>query len=504
MRKLINLPKNEEFFGQYGHLLPRIKLSKNFSQVISAMTEIGVIWNGIYLNVVQFLPTWAFIFATVGSILGTVVLEGGINVFIPQSVKNVIYFRVKGIQFAMSIFVWLTSIILIGACAKLSFDGSKFIVESVISGPEVKSVVPLYDRMNTKNSEIKSNYNNDKSVIESTHNAEITAVNASYLSKIEKKKEHIQKYERKEKSSGKSYRSTKDRDKAEIASLRAKSAAEIAVIEKAKGKKLATLLDKKNSDIDKNELSENRSIAKTENKNESLIKKSKDKIDSYGLGLGVFTLICLGVFILMTIVEEIIKKGSGIEEVAIQEEGDFKDNFLVGWWKAVTYRFSNFQRILIQRFENNTSPPPEPGKPPILYDKSATRNEIIKMYKQNKAAAQNLKAEEEYFTAEYPVGSPLPYSPTKPKKSRGNKPSKPTKPNPTKATITYAGINNEIPPREYTYSKVTSLISKHKDRVYELNQKARNKDLTKRDQTALDNNKMRRDYWLRRIKEFHE
>ncbi len=95
------------------------------------------------------------------------------------------------------------------------------------------------------------------------------------------------------------------------------------------------------------------------------------------------------------------------------------------------------------------------------------------------------------------------YSPTATHEISGIDPTTSTLSKPTKDTITYAGIHNEIEPREYTYSKVNSLISKHRKRVAEAKVALKN-GAGKREQNALENNQMRLQYWQNRIHEFFE
>jgi len=229
----------------------------------------------------------------------------------------------------------------------------------------------------------------------------------------------------------------------------------------------------------------------------------------------------------------VIKKGSGMEEVAVPTQFDFEDGVLASAWEAISERVETFCRTIIQNFANRTAPPPKPVKPPIVFDKSEAQKRVVKvefeqpneqpkitfppisenMYDKkerrrkvgftfggsSKKKVQNLAIEE---------SSPSrTYSPTKTHSATvgigGIKPTNSAKTKPTKKTITYAGIYNEIEPREYTYSKVTSLISKHKKRIRELKEAVRVGG-NEREKKGLSNNQMRLEYWERRIKEFFE
>jgi hypothetical protein len=101
-------------------------------------------------------------------------------------------------------------------------------------------------------------------------------------------------------------------------------------------------------------------------------------VENYGMGLGWFTIICLCLFILMAIIIEVIKKGSGIEETAAPTQFDFEENIFVAAWQAFSERVETFFRTIIQNFANNTPPPPEPITPPILYDTSSAKQQIVK------------------------------------------------------------------------------------------------------------------------------
>ena len=278
----------------------------------------------------------------------------------------------------MCVFFFLTVIILIGASGALSFNGAKEIVENLTNPPEVKSTAHIEQTRADRLNGITTNYTNDATATAARYDSEIVAISASYDAKTEKQQERLKKYKRREKKKGESYRSTKDRILAEIASINAKKAEKTAALQAKKGKELAALQSNKTAALNETETTYKNDVGEVKDHNQKAVAKSEKKVANYGLGLGWFTIICLCLFILMAIIIEVIKKGSGIEETAAPTQYDFEENILVSAWQAISERVETFFRTIIQNFANNTPPPPEPITPPILYDTSNAKNEIVK------------------------------------------------------------------------------------------------------------------------------
>jgi len=377
MKSFKTLPTNGDFFARYANLVPTLYKVGYLSQTVSGLTEIGIIYSIAYARLYSFFPLPATItLAVLASLIGMGLLEVGLRKFVPYGVRAFLYKRCKGLDLAMSIFILLTTSALLYASGILSFKNSHEIIESFEPEPEQKNTKEATVNYNTERERILLIYRSDSSTIAQTYNTQINAKNTEYQSLISVKEKDIERYERKEKRTGESYKTKKIMIGKAIKQLEANRDAQIVSLEIEKGKELKTLLMAKNKDIGQEKKILQKQMSSVENFNKKEQDKADNKIKKYGGGLGWFTVFCLFVFVLSVVLDEIHKKGSGIEIKILPSQYDFSTSIVAEFLNAVSNKVQYKLRSRIARLEENTPPPPLPIAPTGLYDLSKLKQDI--------------------------------------------------------------------------------------------------------------------------------
>lgn len=370
MKIRFSLPSNEAFFSRYATLTPTLIKLGILAQIISGLTEIGIFYTIIYSKVVDFNPSFACVGATIGAILGTLFLELGLRKFTPYSIRAFISKRFKGLDLVMTVLILIINVVLLFASGLLSFNGSKELVEIVKTEPKIASTDKITSRLDLELGSIISNYKSDSAAISKRYKNQLGAKEVEYLMLIEQERNLYYQLKLKEQNDEVSYRSKKSTIRNRIKKLEVEKAKTLARLETEKAQKLELLLERKHKDITELKGKSRTEIAKIESSNEIVVSRSRSKTHAYGLGLGWFTIICLFIFILSVAVDEIHKKGSGIEIISLPSQYDLSPSIWSELLEAINYRISFIIRSKIAVFASKTPPPPIPQPPPMLYNLS--------------------------------------------------------------------------------------------------------------------------------------
>ena len=368
MKLHFTLPTNNDFFNRYANLIPTLSKLGIISQLISALTEVGIIYSIILSRVYEIAPNNAELLATVGAIIGTAFLEIGLRKFTPYSIKAFLYQRFSGLDLAMTIFILLVCIGLFFGSAALSFNGSKELVKIATPTPQEQNTDKTDLVHQDKKQELRAVFVSDSATIANGYLKQIEAEKNRYTSLIEQQQSNLNRYTRKEQRSGLSYTTKKETIRGQIAAIKAEQAAIIANKETLQATELKALTTNRKIElkaVDSLYLTDITAI-KTANQN------TKDKAESttlfYGNGLAWFTIICLCVFLFSVIIEEIHKKGSGIEQIALPNQYYFSESVLSDFINMLSDKVNFKLRNKIQNYALATPPPPVPIAPPNLYD----------------------------------------------------------------------------------------------------------------------------------------
>jgi len=368
MKIQFTLPTNNDFFNRYATLIPTLSKLGIISQIISAFTEIGIIYSIILSRVYEIAPNNAELLATIGAIIGTAFLEIGLRKFTPYSIKAFLYQRFKGLDLAMTIFILLVCIGLFCGSATLSFSGSKELVKIASPTPMEETTTATDSTYNNKKRELIALFVSDSATIANGYIKQIRAETIKYNSLIVKQQSDLNQYNRKEQRTGLSYTTRKETIRGKMASLQAEQATKIAAFEALQAKELKNLTSSRKNDLKAIERLYLSQISKIDNTNALAIEKSESTTIFWKwFGMG-FTIICLCVFLFSVIIEEIHKKGSGINQIAVPNQYHFSESVLSDFFNMVADKVNFKLRSKIQTLAEATPPPPIPLAPPNLYD----------------------------------------------------------------------------------------------------------------------------------------
>jgi len=210
MKIHFTLPTNNDFFNRYANLIPTLSKLGVITQLISALTEVGIIYSIILSRVVEIAPNNAEVLATIGAIIGTAFLEIGLRKFTPYSIKAFLFQRFNGLDLAMTVFILMVCTGLFIASATLSFSGSKELVRIATPTPQEQSTDKTDLANKDKKQELRTVFVSDSATIANGYLKQIEAEKSRYNSLIDQQQSNLKRYQRKEQRTGLSYTTKKE------------------------------------------------------------------------------------------------------------------------------------------------------------------------------------------------------------------------------------------------------------------------------------------------------
>lgn len=384
MKIRYSLPNDQGFFNRYATLVPTLFKLGFIAQLISALTEIGIIYAIIYASLNEFWPKMAPAVAGAGAIIGAGLLEIGLRKFVPYSVRAVLFRRFSGLDLVMSIFILTVAAGLLFASGSLSFKGAKNMVEAIAPDLKERTTAAADSLYQAAQTSTHREWRRDSAAITDRYTRQIKSRRAAWESKVKLGWRDYYKYKSLEKSTGQSYASRKQSVRAKIAQTEADRDVDLAALEDRQAAELTAALDRSRVAID--DARQKWTAGKTEIAafNLKQADKAENKVDRYGGGLAWFTILCLCVFVCSIILHEVYHKGAKIEERAEPTPYHFQQSILADFSQAVGNKWQYFARSLIQRLEEKTPPPPLPTAPSALYDFDGLEQQKLKIvYRQD-------------------------------------------------------------------------------------------------------------------------
>ena len=173
---------------------------------------------------------------------------------------------------------------------------------------------------------------------------------------------------KKEQRTGQRYETQKERTRDKINALESEQAAKIAELETAKAGEMSAATQRKAGDLDRITAAHSATTADINGQNANARSKSEIRVKTYGSGLAWFTLIFHFVLILAVALDEMHKKGSGIEQVAQPNQYHFSESIGAAFWNTVSDKWNYHARTTIKKWADKTPAPPRPSDPPTLYE----------------------------------------------------------------------------------------------------------------------------------------
>lgn len=349
MRIFSTLPGNTDFFHRYAGIIPTLHRSGYLAQVISFLTEIGIIYSIVYQSVANFFPARAEVLAYAGALIGAGFLEVGLRKFLPFGVRQILYRRYRGLDRIMTLFILSGATLLLLTSGVLSFRGSRDLVDWAAPTPVLETTVAADSLADEHRQDARARYRRDS-----------LAVAERYAARLAVEATRLEGYEAREARTGLSYATRKQSIRERMAGLREEQAAALAQVWENHATQLAAIDQARDSTATVITLA-----------NDQLVADSRRKIATYGGSLGWFTVICLLVLVISVVLHEVYRKGSAIEETAQPGQYTFAPAVWREAWDALAERGHYLLRSRITAFADGTPAPPLPAAVKPLYDQSA-------------------------------------------------------------------------------------------------------------------------------------
>ena len=372
MKILTSLPSNKEFFDTYAPLSGTITWAGIFAQLVSGLTEFGIIYTGSQhaLDPLH-LGVWTKFISLAVAILGTATIELGLRQTFPKAIDSILYSRWKDLHLPISFFVWLLSLVLLITSGLLSFKNSYVIVENFTPEVSLQTTHTIDSSYLSEQNKIRASYINDSLLIEKTSLTKQESTINSFDKKIASERQAIIGYENKEARTNKSYATRKDRIRQKIADLEADKAMEISQLTNEKNNTLVTLRSNNKKELAKVKENHTKEITKVDRVNKEAQSGRTALVNNYGGGLGWFTVVCLFIFAVSVILDRIYRKGAGIKETIQIESYDFRPSASKEWFYSIRERINYLMHHKVKLFADKTPAAPLPAQPGVVYDLSA-------------------------------------------------------------------------------------------------------------------------------------
>lgn len=366
MKSFLTLPKDSDFFNRYARLIPALGVSGYLAQVVSALTELGVLFTAIHSSLVFFVPKLATGGALIGAIIGVAIIETGLRVLLPYSARAILHRRFAGLDLPLTIIVWTACVVLLSAGTLMSYHGSRDVVDQIKPKPKLEGTRAADMEYQQAEQKVLTTWRTDSAEIAGRYGAQLDATKAQYAALIAQASGQLQRIEAKERS-GQRFTSAKNQARDRVATLEAEQAGKLATLQTEKSKEMSTASGRKNEALVSAAAALGKVKEQTEKANKETIAETDQRTNRYKGGLSWFTVICHLILIVSIAVDEIHKKGSGIEAKVIPTQYDFSGTILGELFHALSCRWNQFVRERIRRIEEATPPPPLPLSPNELY-----------------------------------------------------------------------------------------------------------------------------------------
>ncbi|KAA3637511.1 MAG: hypothetical protein DWQ02_06665 [Bacteroidetes bacterium] len=369
MKILRSLPSNKDFFDTYAPLSRNISRAGIFAQLVSGMTELGIIYTGMLQAMKPLdLGVWESVLAAMVAVVGTVTIELGLRQAFPKAIDSILHTRWSGLHLPISVFVWLLSIVLMVTSGLLSFKNSYVIVDNFTPQVIDQTTAEADSIYREEETEVQALYKQDSLMIENTFRNKTEAITNSLNKKVESEERAIVGYENREARTNQSYATRKDRIRQNIANLEAAKADSLAILTTLKANDLFNLKTNYNESLAYVKTNHQTAVNQIVNDNKQAKLDREATVNSYGGGLGWFTVVCLFLFAVSVILDRIYRKGAGINESIQIEAYDFRPSALREWWSSIWERINYLLHNKIKSFADKTPAAPLPVQPGVVYD----------------------------------------------------------------------------------------------------------------------------------------
>jgi len=390
MKSFLTLPKDSDFFNRYARLIPALKISGYLAQIVSALTELGVLFTAIHTSLVFFVPGQAWLGAIVGAFIGVAIIETGLRVLLPYSVRAILHRRFSGLDLPLTIIVWSACVVLLSAGTLMSYHGSRDVVDRIKPKPKLEGTKMADLEYQKAEQKVLNAWKSDSTEIATRYGAQLDATKAQYAALIAQASGKLKNIEARERS-GQRFSTAKNQARERVATLEVEQAGKLATLQTEKSTEMITAAGRKNEALASAAAALGKVKVQTEKSNSKTIAETDKRTNRYKGGLSWFTVICHLILIVSVAVDEIHKKGSGIEAKVVPTQYDFSGSVLGELFHALSCRWNQKVRSFIRGIEESTPPPPLPLSPNELYSLDNMQQPVFNVnFEQLPAAYKNI------------------------------------------------------------------------------------------------------------------
>lgn len=349
MRFYQSLPKNAPFFQYYAGLIPTLFRVGYLSQMFSAAIELYIMTSILQPKFAGVTDHAAAAALTCAALL-VALLEGGLRTGAAYSVRAILYKKFRGLDLVMSVTVWALFLSLLVCSLTLHVEGAKEAVTANAAPPALEHSAPIEAAANVELAAIARSFSQDSAAIMATTAAQLGAVRNE----------------------------TRARERAAMAQrggtysdamqVRSEGAAKVAALEQDRAAQIAAAVTRKNAAVDAARNRRDAAAARIEGRNDASRETADTKTERYSGYLSTFSVLVVFFFLLTIGLNEVNKKGSEIETVAILSQYQFEPGVISKAWAAVVDKFQYHARHHIDKLEQRTPQPAQPLEPHPLFN----------------------------------------------------------------------------------------------------------------------------------------
>jgi hypothetical protein len=364
-----SLPQNEAFYGQYAALATALRPLGYIAQALAALAEFAIIFALVRAKIADVFPAFAFAAGIIGGLVGVLLIEGGLRLFLPYGARAILYRRWAGLDLVISAFVFVVLAALGISHVYLSFKGSKDLAAVVIKAPPAKDTAPIDSTAAQATAQAESRWAADSAGIAARFAPLLAASAQKFDAAASAQRQALKRWESRERSEGQRYPTQKADIRAALAELDAARAAELADTERQKAAALESAQSARN-EAQAAALAERKAERqKVADENEAAQAEAAAQVATYGGGLGWLTsVVCLLVLVAAIGIQEITNRGAGIEQTAVPGTYDFQPGVWAEFLAMLSEKWGTYARRWISAQAERTPPPPAPLEPHPLYD----------------------------------------------------------------------------------------------------------------------------------------
>lgn len=369
MKTFKSMPKETAFFDRYANLIHSLTRFAVIAQVVTGLTEIGIIYSLLYPSISDLAPSYAAIITTPLSILFASLLQVGLKKVFPYSIKAILYKRFKELDLPFSIAVFVLTIALLTISVLLSYKGSHDIIDIAIQPPTDKTTTDTDSIKAATERQANATFTTDSATIETKFAGKSEAIQSEFLSRANGYDAQAQ-------------RATGSIYKAELTAkangIKAELKTKLAILQSEKATEIEAKATERKATINRATDKNDQTTAEIKTANSEAKGKAEQRKGRYKNYIGFFTMFCYVFFLIAFVLDEIYKKGAKIDETPQPHQRHFAPSLFAEWIEAIKARFDTWLRSKIYAFADKTRASPLPNALNSLYDfKAETLKNVL-------------------------------------------------------------------------------------------------------------------------------